>query len=58
MHGIDRSRQREAPSEPGRRRLAEHIEALVHGIAAELVDMLGEHRSDKRRHTMPGFAHG
>ena len=47
---IDRARQREAPPEPAGGGRAKRVEALVHGIAAELVDMGGEDRADERRH--------
>ena len=58
MRRINRARQREAPSEPCGSSLAERVEALVHGIAAELVDMGGEHGADERRHRVLRLAHG
>jgi hypothetical protein len=54
---IDRTRQREAPSEPAGGRLAKVVEAFVHGIAAELVDVGGDHARDECRHAMLRFAH-
>ena len=57
MRRINRARQREAPSEPCGSSLAERVEALVHGIAAELVDMGGEHGADERRHRVLRLAH-
>jgi hypothetical protein len=56
VHRIDRPRQFESPAEPLRRRLAEVVEPFVHGIAAELVDMGGNHRTDEGGNAVPGFA--
>ncbi len=56
--GIERARQRETPAEPGGGRLAEGVEALVHGIAAELVDVGGQHWANERRHAVLRLADG
>ena len=50
--GIDGARERVAAVEPLRDGFAESIEPLVHRIAAELIDMGGDHRPDERRNRM------
>ena len=51
--GIDRPRgSAKRLLEPVGRGLRELIEAFVHRIAAELVDMRGNHRAHERRHSM------
>ena len=45
--GIDRARQPVAAAEPGGDGLAERFDALVGRIAAEIVEMRGEHRPDE-----------
>ena len=57
VHGIDRALEREARVEPKRDRFAERIEALVHRIAAEFVDMRGDHRPDKSGNGVLRLAH-
>ena len=49
---IDRALERVAAAEPLRDGCAELVEALVGRIAAEFVDMGGDHRPDKRRDRM------
>ena len=48
--GIERARERIAPVEPVRDRFGECVEPLVHRIAAELVEMRGDHRADEGGH--------
>src|SRR5262249_56345264 len=55
---MDGPRQHKRPSEPGGRCLAKGIKALVHGIAAEFIEVGGENRADECRHAMLGLAHG
>ena len=45
--GIERARQRVAAAEPGRDRAAEFLDALVGRIAAEVIQVRGQHRPDK-----------
>src|SRR4029453_16858279 len=56
--GIDGAWQREAPPEPVGGRGAEIVEALVHGIAAEFVDMGRKDGGDEGRYGMLRLAHG
>jgi len=56
--GIDRPWQREAAPEPVGGGPAEVVEPLVHGVAAELVDMGREDGGDEGRNGMLRLAHG
>ena len=56
--GIDGPGQVEPAGKPVRRRPPERLDALGDGIAAEIADVLGQHRADKPRHRMLRLAQG
>ena len=54
---IDPARERIAAVEPFSHGLGERLDALVHRVAAELLDMRRDHRADERRNRMLRLAH-
>ncbi len=55
--GVDRPRQCESAPEPGGGGLAERVEALVHGIAAEFIEMRGDDGPHEGRDAVSGLAY-